>query len=112
MNCEIQNIVAHSEAKLKVIFHDLCQFSLNWLICRLPIQIDQRVDIQAMYNTHSINCTFQKSMFPGLIYRMQGCPIVMLCFSSGKMVLTGGKRIEDIEIGWSMLWTIVREFIQ
>jgi transcription initiation factor TFIID TATA-box-binding protein len=90
MNCEIQNIVAHSEANLKE---------------------GQVVDIKGMYETHSINCTFQKSMFPGLVYRMKGCPVVMLCFCSGKVVLTGGKRVEDIESGWKMLWSIVKEFI-
>lgn len=59
----------------------------------------QGLDIQAMYETHSIDCTFQRSMFPGLIYRMAGCPVVLLCFSSGKVVLTGGKTVEDIEVG-------------
>lgn len=55
--------------------------------------------------------TPQRNMFPGLVYRMPGCPIVLLCFRSGKMVLTGGKTIEDIERGWGMLWPVVSGFV-
>lgn len=91
MNCEIQNIVARSEVLLGP---------------------GQALDIQSMYETHSIDCTFQRNMFPGLIYRMGGCPVVLLCFSSGKVVLTGGKTVEDIEVGWGMLWGVVRNFVR
>ena len=28
------------------------------------------------------------------------------------VVLTGGKTVRDIEWGWSMLWKIVRKFVQ
>jgi transcription initiation factor TFIID TATA-box-binding protein len=91
MNCEIQNIVAHSEAGLAA---------------------DQSIDLQEIYETHSIDCTFQKTMFPGLVYRMRGCPVVLLCFRSGKVVLTGGKAMGDIERGWAMLWAVICDFIR
>lgn len=112
LNCEIQNIVAHSEA---------------------PLQGNQKMDIQRMYESHSIECTFQRNMFPGLIYRAKECPVVLLCFLSGKVVLTGGKTFTDIEVisptdfcpcvtlilisfptlqvGWEGLWQVMKEFI-
>jgi TATA-box binding protein (TBP) (component of TFIID and TFIIIB) len=43
---------------------------------------------------------------------MQGLPIIMLCFCSGKVVLTGGKRVEDMQVCWGVLWGIVRDFIR
>jgi transcription initiation factor TFIID TATA-box-binding protein len=35
-------------------------------------------------------------MFPGLIFRMQEPKVVLLIFSSGKIVLTGAKKREQI----------------
>lgn len=90
LNCEVQNIVAHSEA---------------------PLVEGEKLDIQRMYDTYSVECTFQKNMFPGLIYRGMRCPVVLLCFCSGKVVLTGAKTMRDIEVGWEELWAIVKKFI-
>jgi TATA-box binding protein (TBP) (component of TFIID and TFIIIB) len=42
----------------------------------------------------------------------QEAPVVLLCFYSGKVVLTGGKTIRDIEWGWNMLWKIVKKYVQ
>jgi transcription initiation factor TFIID TATA-box-binding protein len=35
-------------------------------------------------------------MFPGLIFRMTNPKVVLLIFSSGKIVLTGAKKREEI----------------
>ena len=51
-------------------------------------------------------------MFPGLIYRPESSPVVLLCFYSGKIVITGGKTLTDIYEGWTRLWPIVRPFIR
>jgi transcription initiation factor TFIID TATA-box-binding protein len=89
-DCDTQNIVAHSEIHLRN---------------------GQFLDIQRMYESMSMECTYQKNMFPGLIYRSKDAPVVLLCFYSGKVVLTGGKSLHDIEWGWNMLWKIVRRYI-
>jgi transcription initiation factor TFIID TATA-box-binding protein len=91
VNCDVQNIVAHSEISLGP---------------------NQFLNIQQMYESMAMECTYQKNMFPGLIYRSRDAPVVLLCFYSGKVVLTGGKTIRDIEWGWNMLWKIVRQFVQ
>jgi transcription initiation factor TFIID TATA-box-binding protein len=90
-NCEIQNIVAHSD---------------------LGIASPQKLDIEYMYNDLSMECTYQKNMFPGLIYRAAECPVVLLCFYSGKVVLTGGKRMEDIHRGWALVYPIIKRYIK
>jgi len=69
------------------------------------------MDLQAMYARHGLNCTYQRKMFPGLIYRPEASPIVLLCFYSGKIVITGGKTMTDIYDGWNRLWPIVSEFV-
>ncbi len=40
---------------------------------------------------------YEPEQFPGLIYRMRKPSVVLLIFSSGKMVITGAKRESDVE---------------
>ena len=40
---------------------------------------------------------YEPEQFPGLIYRMRDPGVVLLIFSSGKMVITGAKREVDVE---------------
>lgn len=88
--CAVQNMVAHVE---------------------LPMGPEGMLDIQSMYTRLGLNCTYQKRMFPGLIYRPESSPVVLLCFYSGKIVITGGKTLPDIFEGWNRLWPIVKGFV-
>jgi transcription initiation factor TFIID TATA-box-binding protein len=49
------------------------------------------------------NIEYEPEQFPGLVYRIQDPKIVVLIFSSGKIILTGGKNIEDIKRGLDVL---------
>jgi len=90
-NCLVQNIVAHSGVGLNE---------------------GEYLDLPSMYDALRIECTYQRNMFPGLIYRMKGCPVVLLCFYSGKVVLTGGKTLGDVHRGWAVLWEVIRAFVK
>jgi transcription initiation factor TFIID TATA-box-binding protein len=89
--CDIQNIVAN------VI---------------LDMRDDEMLDLHGMYTRLNINCMYQNKLFPGLIYRPKKSPVVLLCFFSGKIVITGGKTIRDVHEGWKRLWPTVRVFIK
>lgn len=91
-SCEIQNIVAHVE-----VIDDQEKFYL---------------DIEGMYTQLNVQCTYQRQMFPGLIFRPQMSPIVLLCFNSGKIVITGGRSEEDVMKGWERLWPTVKVFVK
>ena len=56
--------------------------------------------------------TYQKNMFPGLIYRPNNSPVVLRIFSSGKIVITGGKSISDVSDGWNALWPTVKKYVR
>jgi transcription initiation factor TFIID TATA-box-binding protein len=89
IQCEVQNMVAHVE-----------------------VPIDKGIlDLDAMYSRLGLNCTYQKKMFPGLIYRPAASPVVLLCFFSGKIVITGGKNMIDIYEGWNLLWPVIKQFV-
>jgi transcription initiation factor TFIID TATA-box-binding protein len=49
------------------------------------------------------NIEYEPEQFPGLVYRIKDPKIVALLFSSGKIILTGGKNLEDIKKGLEVL---------
>jgi transcription initiation factor TFIID TATA-box-binding protein len=49
------------------------------------------------------NIEYEPEQFPGLVYRIKDPKIVALIFSSGKIILTGGKNLEDIKKGVDVL---------
>lgn len=46
---------------------------------------------------------YEPEQFPGLIYRISDPKIVALLFSSGKIILTGGKNMADAKRGLAFL---------
>jgi transcription initiation factor TFIID TATA-box-binding protein len=49
------------------------------------------------------NIEYEPEQFPGLVYRIADPKIVALLFSSGKIILTGGKNLQDIRLGLNVL---------
>jgi len=48
-------------------------------------------------STYTLKRTmYEPEQFPGLIYRMDDPKVVILIFSSGKLVVTGAKKAEDV----------------
>jgi transcription initiation factor TFIID TATA-box-binding protein len=54
------------------------------------------------------NIEYEPEQFPGLVYRIKSPKIVVLIFSSGKLVITGGKSPDDCQKGVD----IVREQLE
>jgi len=62
-------------------------------------------DLGSAFNLNVIAITlgldrveYEPEQFPGLVYRLDDPKVVMLIFGSGKMVCTGGRRTEDVEL--------------
>ena len=49
------------------------------------------------------NIEYEPGQFPGLVYRIKDPKIVVLIFSSGKIILTGGRNLEDVRKGLDIL---------
>jgi transcription initiation factor TFIID TATA-box-binding protein len=61
-------------------------------------------DLHTILNLNAIaiglgleNIEYEPEQFPGLVYRIDEPKVVVLIFSSGKLVVTGGKTPEDCE---------------
>jgi transcription initiation factor TFIID TATA-box-binding protein len=55
------------------------------------------------------NVMYEPEQFPGLIYRMQDPKTVLLVFTSGKIVCTGGKSEEFVHESVKKLYDILDE---
>ncbi len=52
---------------------------------------------------------YEPDQFPGLIYRMDKPRVVLLIFSSGKMVITGAKRENEVHEAVHKIYRILKE---
>ncbi len=89
----------------------------------IPIQGRPQIQIQnivASANLHVFvdleraaevleNNMYEPEQFPGLIYRMRKPRVVLLIFSSGKMVITGAKREEEVKEAVFTIYKILKE---
>lgn len=70
------------------------------------------LDLEGIHHTHDVECTYQRNMFPGLIFRPLNSRVVLLIFTSGKIVLTGAKCTQDLAEEWKSLWPRLMQYIK
>lgn len=62
-------------------------------------ELDTTLNINKVALTLGLeNVEYEPEQFPGMVYRVRDPKVVALLFSSGKMVLTGASKIEDIHL--------------
>jgi transcription initiation factor TFIID TATA-box-binding protein len=71
----------------------------------------QTLDLVRFYADHNIDCTFQRTMFPGLIYRPLNSMVVMLIFKSGRLVLTGAKNLNSLVEAWRRMRGVLLRYV-
>ena len=54
---------------------------------------------------------YEPEQFPGLVYRFKDPKIVALLFSSGKIILTGGKNLTDVKKGLDVLEASIKDVL-
>lgn len=55
------------------------------------------------------NAMYEPEQFPGLIYRMKEPKVVLLIFSSGKVVCTGARKEEEVKEAVEKIYNILKE---
>ena len=68
------------------------------------------IRLEGLSFEHSNFCSYEPELFPGLIYRMVNPKIVLLIFVSGKIVLTGAKKREDIYQAFENIYPVLTQF--
>ena len=77
------------------------------MVCN--ISTDQEIDVQKMYTEQASHATFGVD-FPGLIFRPPDSPVVLLLFKSGRIVVTGAKKYDDIFTGFKNVFDVIKPY--
>jgi transcription initiation factor TFIID TATA-box-binding protein len=78
------------------------QVAITNIVC--SFDIGKYINLNKVVITLNMeNIEYEPEQFPGLVYRINDPKIVALLFSSGKIILTGGKNLGDIKRGLDFL---------
>ncbi|KAF3333508.1 TATA-box-binding protein-like protein [Carex littledalei] len=61
-------------------------------------------------SSHGVFISYEPEIFPGLIYRMRQPKLVLLIFQSGKIVITGAKKTDEIHAAFSNIFPVLPDF--
>ncbi len=72
--------------------------------------LGREINLNAMAITLGLErVEYEPEQFPGLVYRMSSPKVVLLVFSSGKLVCTGAKTLDDVERAVEMIGDDLRK---
>jgi len=95
-------IIVRSLKEAGVNTYDMPRVAVTNIVC--SYDIGKYINLNRVVITLNLeNIEYEPEQFPGLVYRIHDPKIVALLFSSGKIILTGGKNIEDIKRGLYLL---------
>ena len=82
--------------------YDEPRVAITNIVC--SYDIGKYINLNKLVMTLNLeNIEYEPEQFPGLVYRINDPKIVALLFSSGKIILTGGKNLDDIRRGLDLL---------
>ena len=73
-------------------------------------QIGFQIRLEELSYSHSDFVSYEPEVFPGLVYRLDRTEVVVLIFSSGKIVLTGSKKVSGLTNALTKLYPILVEY--
>ena len=116
--CTGANSVENVQTALQQVFDELRELGIQ--VADDPEIVVQNIvssaDLGRTLNLNAIaiglgleNIEYEPEQFPGLVYRLNEPSVVALLFGSGKLVITGGKLLEDAERALSVIEDRLRD---
>ena len=95
-------IVMKSAKEAGIATHKVPEVAITNMVC--SYNIGRHINLNQIVVALNVeNIEYEPEQFPGLVYRIKDPRIVALLFSSGKIILTGGRTLEDIRKGVDVL---------
>ena len=63
-----------------------------------------KISLKKVFNENRLSTHYEAELFPGLVYKLKNPKLVVLVFSSGKLVITGAKQRTDIYNGFDYIY--------
>jgi transcription initiation factor TFIID TATA-box-binding protein len=93
-----QDILIQKMKEAGVICHEKSDVAITNMVCSYDLK--KYINLNKVVITLNVeNIEYEPEQFPGLVYRISDPKVVVLIFSSGKIILTGGKTMKDVERG-------------
>jgi transcription initiation factor TFIID TATA-box-binding protein len=99
--CRIVQRTGFEDVKMK-------EFKIQNIVGSCDVKFPIR--LEGLAYSHGYFATYEPELFPGLIYRMKEPKIVLLIFVSGKVVLTGAKKRDEIYQAFENIYPTLCEF--
>jgi len=80
------------------------------MVCNVRLPHLKSINIKQIHVDHSALSTYQPTIFPGLIFRPENSPIVLLIFKSSRIVVTGARTYTDIIDGFGSVLPLLRGY--
>jgi transcription initiation factor TFIID TATA-box-binding protein len=84
------------------------EFTTQNIVSSVDLKIPLQLHLMQASNTSEM--AWENRKFPGLIWRDGASKLVLLCFRSGRVILTGAKSRKQIDQEWGRLWSILMKF--
>lgn len=75
------------------------------------VNIGYPLQLHLMQRDNTSEMAWESRKFPGLVWRDQKSKLVLLCFRSGRIVITGAKSRRQIDSEWERLFHIVWTYV-
>ncbi|BFU23772.1 transcription initiation factor TFIID, putative [Entamoeba histolytica HM-3:IMSS] len=66
-----------------------------------------QIALRTLVDSYLAFCQYEPEVFPGLVYRMASPKVTLLVFSTGKVVLTGAKDEESLNLAYKNIYPIL-----
>ena len=84
----------------------LTEFTIQNMVASCSVNFPIR--LEGLAAKFDIFCNYEPEVFPGLVFRMRKPKLVLLIFVTGKIVLTGAKRVEEIYQAFENVYAVLQ----
>jgi transcription initiation factor TFIID TATA-box-binding protein len=84
----------------------LTEFTIQNMVASCCVNFPIR--LEGLAAKFDIFCNYEPEVFPGLVFRMRKPKLVLLIFVTGKIVLTGAKRVEEIYQAFENVYAVLQ----
>jgi hypothetical protein len=68
------------------------------------------IRLEGLAAKFDIFCNYEPEVFPGLVFRMKKPKLVLLIFVTGKVVITGAKKVQEIYEAFENVYAVLQDF--
>ena len=108
----LAQLACHKYTRLIQRLHYPSAACSDFTVINLVATVNTRfpIRLEVLAHDHGEWCSYEPELFPGLVYRVEEPKCVVLCFVSGKCVVTGAKSMQDVKRCVEFIFPILRQY--